>query len=128
MILVDSSIWIDHLQSGMPALVELLHVGRVLTHPFVVGELACGNLKNRKAILSLLQDLPAAPVATDEEVLFFIERRGLMGKGIGYVDAHLLAAISMTGTGRLWTRDKRLAGVAGAIGLAFKMAASPRGA
>ena len=96
----------------------------MLTHPFVVGELACGNLKNRKGVLSLLQDLPAAPVATDEEVLFFIERRGLMGKGIGYVDAHLLAAVSMTGTGRLWTRDKRLVAVAGSIGLAIKMASS----
>lgn len=124
MILVDSSIWIDHLRAGAPALAELLNAGRVLTHPFVVGELACGNLKNRKGVLSLLQDLPAAPVATDEEVLFFIERRGLMGKGIGYVDAHLLAAISMTGTGRLWTRDKRLGAVAGSIGLAFKMASS----
>jgi predicted nucleic acid-binding protein len=97
-------------------------------HQVMPRELACCNLKNRKAVLSLLRDLPAAPVATDEEVLFFIERRGLMGKGIGYVDAHFLAAISMTGTGRLWTRDKRLSAVAGAIGLAFKMAASPRGA
>jgi predicted nucleic acid-binding protein len=124
MILVDSSIWIDHLRTGEPALAALLNAGRVLTHPFVVGELACGNLKNRKGVLSLLQDLPVAPVATDEEVLFFIDRRGLMGKGIGYVDAHLLAAVSMTGTGRLWTRDKRLGAVAGSIGLAFKMASS----
>jgi hypothetical protein len=128
MILVDSSIWIDHLRAGEPALAELLDAGRVLTHPFVVGELACGNLKNRNGVLSLLQDLPAALVATDEEVLFFIERRGLMGKGIGYVDAHLLAAISVTGTGRLWTRDKRLDAVAGSIGLAFKTAVSSRGA
>lgn len=128
MILVDSSIWIDHLRAGEPALAELLNAGRVLTHPFVVGELACGNLKNRKQVLSLLQDLPAAPVATEEEVLFFIERRGLMGKGIGYVDAHLLASISVTGTGRLWTRDKRLDAVAGSIGLAFKMGSSSGGA
>ena len=124
MILVDSSVWIDHLRAGEPALAELLNAGQVLTHPFVVGELACGNLKNRKGVLSLLQDLPAAAVATDEEVLFFIERRGPMGKGIGYVDAHLLAAISVTGTGRLWTRDKRLGAVAASIGLAFKMASS----
>ncbi len=128
MILVDSSIWIDHLRASEPALAALLHAGRVLTHPFVVGELACGNLKNRKQVLSLLQDLPPAPVTTDEEVLFFIERRGLMGKGIGYVDAHLLASISVTGTGRLWTRDKRLDAVAGSIGLAFKTAASSGGA
>ena len=128
MILVDSSIWIDHLRAGDPVLAELLQAGRVLTHPFVVGELACGNLQNRKGVLSLLRDLPATLVASDEEVLFFIERRGLMGKGIGYVDAHLLAAISMTGTGRLWTRDRRLAGVAGSIGLAFKRGSSSGGA
>lgn len=128
MILVDSSIWIDHLRAGVPALVELLNAGRVLTHPFVVGELACGNLKDRNDVLSLLQDLPASPVATDEEVLFFIERRGLMGKGIGYVDAHLLAAISAMGTGRLWTRDKHLDALAGSIGLAFKAAAPSGGA
>ncbi len=100
----------------------------MLTPPFVIGELACVNLKDRKGVLPLLQDLPAAPVATDEEVLFFIERRGLMGKGIGYVDAHLLAAISVTGTGRFWTRDKRLDAVAGSIGVAFKMAAASGGA
>ena len=122
MILVDSSIWIDHLRAGVPQLADLLNAGGVLMHPFVVGELACGNFENRKEVLSLLHALPAAPVATDEEVLFFIERRDLMGKGIGYVDAHLLAATAATGTGRLWTRDKRLDAVAGFIGLAFKMA------
>ena len=122
MILVDSSVWIDHLRAGEPALLDILNAGLVLTHPFVVGELACGNLKNRKAVLSLLQDLPAAPVATDEEVLFFIERHGLMGRGIGYVDAHLLSAISLTGTGRLWTRDKRLSAIAESMSLAFETA------
>ena len=123
MILVDSSVWIDHLRNGEPALVALLNTGQVLTHPFVVGELACGNLKNRTAVLSLLQDLPAAPVASDEEVLFFIERHDLMGRGIGYVDAHLLSAASLTGTTRqLWTRDKRLAAVAEAMGLAYEPA------
>ena len=122
MILVDSSVWVDHLRASEPALVELLNTGRVLTHPFVVGELACGNLKNRKAVLSLLQDLPAAPLATDEEVLFFIEQHGLMGRGIGYVDAHLLSAISLAGTGRLWTRDKRLCAVTESLRLAFKTA------
>lgn len=122
MILVDSSVWIDHLRAGEPALTELLNTGRVLAHPFVVGELACGNLKNRKAVLSLLQDLPAAPVATDEEVLFFIERRALMGRGIGYVDAHLLSTVSMAQDGRLWTRDKRLSVVAESMNLAFEPA------
>jgi len=122
MILVDSSVWVDHLRVSEPALVELLNTGRVLTHPFVVGELACGNLKNRKAVLSLLQDLPVAPLATDEEVLFFIEQHGLMGRGIGYVDAHLLSAVSLAGTGRLWTRDKRLSVVTEALRLAFNPA------
>lgn len=120
MILVDSSVWVDHLRTSEPALAELLNSAQVLIHPFVVGELACGNLRNRNAVLSLLQDLPTAPAATDEEVLFFIERHGLMGKGIGYIDAHLLAAVSLTGTGRLWTRDKRLRAVAAPMELAFE--------
>lgn len=122
MILVDSSVWIDHLRASEPALVELLNAGQVLTHPFVIGELACGNLRNRTAVLSLLQDLPASPVATEEEVLFFIERHDLMGRGIGYVDANLLAAVSMAETGRLWTRDKRLRAVAESMSLAFEAA------
>ena len=120
MILVDSSVWIDHLRAGEPALLDILNAGLVLTHPFVVGELACGNLKNRTAVLSLLQDLPAAPVATDEEVLFFIERHALMGRGIGYVDAHLLAAVTLGGGTRIWTRDKRLRTVADALALAYE--------
>jgi len=119
-ILVDSSVWIDHLRAAGSRLVELLNTGQVLAHPFVIGELACGNLKNRETVLSLLQDLPAVPVATDDEVLFFIERRGLMGRGIGYVDAHLLSAVSLAGTARLWTRDKRLCAVAESMRLAFE--------
>lgn len=122
MILVDSSVWVAHLRNNESALVELLNTGRVLSHPFVIGELACGNLKNRKAVLSLLQNLPAAPVATAEEALFFIESHGLMGRGIGYVDTHLLASVSLAGTGLLWTRDKRLNAVAGSMRLAFKTA------
>ena len=122
MILVDSSVWVDHLRTGEPSLVELLNSSQVLMHPFVVGELACGNLKNRKVVLSLLQDLPTVPVATEEEVLFFIERHDLMGRGIGYVDAHLLAAVVLAGTEQLWTRDKRLGAVAGAMRLAYPAA------
>ena len=121
MILVDSSVWIDHLRAAEPMLVELLNSGQVLAHPFVVGELACGNLNNRKAILSLLQDLPRAPIATDQEVLRFVERHSLMGKGIGYVDAHLLAATSLEDGGLLWTRDKRFQAVAESMNLVFKM-------
>ncbi len=119
MILVDSSVWIDHLRAGEPGLVELLNSNNVLAHPFIVGELACGNLKNRKTILPLLQDLPTIQVATDDEVLFFVERHELMGRGIGYVDAHLLAAVMLEGTAKLWTRDKRLCSVAESMGLAF---------
>jgi len=122
MILVDSSVWIDHLRAGEPGLVELLNSNNVLSHPFVVGELACGNLKNRKMVLSLLQDLPTIQVATDDEVLFFVERHELMGRGIGYVDAHLLAAVMLEGTAKLWTRDKRLDSVAETMKLAFQTA------
>ena len=120
MILIDTSVWIDHLRAGEPQLVELLNNNRVLVHPFIIGELACGNLNNRKTVLSLLRKLPTTRLATDDEVLFFIERHGLMGRGIGYIDAHLLAAISLTGTVRLWTRDKRLGTVAKSIGLTFE--------
>lgn len=119
MILVDTSVWIDHLRSGEPALAAALEGGRVLMHPFVLGELACGNLKNRSEVLRLLGDLPAAPTATDPEALGLIERRALMGRGVGYIDVHLLASAALAGVGRLWTRDKRLAAVAAELELAF---------
>ena len=121
MILVDTSVWVDHLRAGEPLLVELLDTNRVLVHPLIVGELACGNLNNRKTVLSLLRKLPTVRLATNDEVLFFIERHGLMGKGVGYIDAHLLAAVSLTGTVRLWTRDKRLNTVAESMRLAFDL-------
>jgi len=119
-ILVDTSVWVDHLRSSEPKLVAVLEGGRVMTHPFVVGELACGNLKNRGDILKLLGDLPAAPTAADIEVLEFIERRALMGRGIGYIDVHLLAAAVLSGDTRLWTRDKRLADAAKELGISFE--------
>jgi predicted nucleic acid-binding protein len=112
MILVDTSVWVDHFRSGVPALAAELQKGRVLTHPFVIGELACGNLKNREEVLGLLGRLPATPVATHEEAMEFLERRGLMGRGIGFVDVHLLASASLASSARLWTRDRRLAKVA----------------
>ena len=119
MILVDTSVWIDHLRSGEPLLVAALEGGRVMMHPFVLGELACGNLANRSEVLELLGGLPAAPSATDPEALEFIERRTLMGQGIGYMDVHLLASIALSGDARLWTRDRRLAAVATELDLVF---------
>ncbi len=89
-------------------------------HPFVLGELACGDLKNRGEVLRLLDDLPAAPTATDPEALEFIERRALMGRGIGYIDVHLLASTALDGVARLWTRDRRLATAAAELELAFR--------
>jgi predicted nucleic acid-binding protein len=118
-ILVDTSIWIDHLRSGEPVLATALEGGRVLMHPFVLGELACGNLKNRSEVLRLLGDLPTAPAATDPEALGLIERRALMGRGIGYIDVHLLASTALEGVARLWTRDRRLAETAAELELAF---------
>ena len=117
MILVDTSVWIDHLRRSNEGLVEALEQGNVLVHPFVVGELACGNLANREEVLMLLQALPDARLASDEEVLRFIERRRLMGRGIGYVDAHLLASVALGGDVALWTRDRRLAAAAVDLGL-----------
>lgn len=112
MVLVDTSIWIDHFRKGEPSLVRLLQQNQVLMHPFVRGELACGNLKNRIGILSMLNDLPAAVVASDQEVMEFIERYQLFGVGLGFVDVHLLAATALTGTARLWTLDRALRTVA----------------
>ena len=119
MILADISVWIDHLRAGVPALADALEQGRVLVHPFVVGELACGNLRKWREVLELLGNLPSAPTATDAEAMEFIERRALMGRGIGYIDIHLLAATALTGTARLWTRDRRLAQLAAELGLAL---------
>jgi predicted nucleic acid-binding protein len=118
-ILVDTSVWIDYLRSGDPLLVAALEGGRVMMHPFVLGELACGNLANRSEVLELLGGLPSAPSATDPEALEFIERRTLMGQGIGYIDVHLLASIALSGDARLWTRDRRLAAVATQLDLVF---------
>ena len=108
MILVDTSIWIDHLRQRDERLSGLLDQGQGLAHPFVIGELALGNLQNRHAILGALQELPQAPVTTDAEVLGFIAGNGLHGMGIGCIDAHLLAATRLAPGAMLWTRDKRL--------------------
>lgn len=118
MILVDTSIWIDHLRAGNAQLVSLLEVGQVLVHPWVIGELALGHLSQRSEIVGLLRNLPQADSATDSEVLTLIDSHQLFGLGIGYVDVHLLAATMLTAGARLWTRDKRLAAVATQHGLA----------
>ena len=108
MILVDTSVWVDHLRRDNRALSNLLLEGRVLCHPFVIGELACGNMRARSTILEHLSFLPRAPVADDREVLSLIERRKLWGTGIGWVDAHLLAS-AVLAQSALWTQDRTLA-------------------
>ena len=107
MILVDTSVWIDHLRGGNPELARLLDQSLVLTHPFVVGELACGNLKHRTRILADLDALPRAVTATHDEVLRLIADRKLWGSGLGWIDAHLLASALLTGCG-FWTLDRKL--------------------
>jgi predicted nucleic acid-binding protein len=122
-ILLDTSVWIDHLRRGDAQVVNTLQSGLALTHPFVIGELACGNLKSRTTLLGLLATLPKARVAQDQEVMYFIELHKLMGQGIGYIDAHLLAATALTEGARLWTRDKRLDALAHGLELAYVQAA-----
>jgi len=116
-ILADTSVWVDHLRMGEPRLVTLLEQGQVLMHPFVLGELACGNLRGRAQVLRYLGELPRSPVARDEEALRFIEAHRLMGKGIGWIDVHLLVSVALSPGSRLWTRDRRLEAVARALGL-----------
>ncbi len=121
MILVDSSVWIDHLRSADAELTKLLNQGQVLAHPFVIGELALGSLRQRASIISALQDLPKGVVADEAEVLGFIAGHALFGRGIGYIDAHLLASARLTANATLWTRDKRLQEVAAGLGIKAPM-------
>lgn len=116
MILVDTSVWVDHLRVGDPPLARILDRGEALGHPWVTGELALGHLRGRSEVLRLLEHLPQATVATAAELLEFIRRRELFGLGIGYVDAQLLAATMLTDSARLWTRDRRLRSAAGHLG------------
>ena len=116
MILVDTSIWVDHLRSGVPQLTAALQAGEVFIHPWVVGELVCGNLRDRSRVLQLLQNLPSACVATPAEVLMLIAQHHLMGRGIGFVDAQLLASARLS-TCLLWTQDRRLAELAEVLGV-----------
>ena len=119
MVLVDTSIWVTHLRQGSRQLEKLLMDAEVMCHPFIIGELACGNLKNWNEIISLLQSLPLAPTIEFDEFIFFIDRNHLMGKGIGFVDVHLLASAQLTGV-PLWTADKRLKSAANQLELTFK--------
>ena len=107
MVLVDTSVWVAHLRDGAIGLEALLNEGQVICHPFIIGELACGNLRNRSGILSLLRALPMAIHAEHEEVMQFIENYSLMAKGLGYIDMHLLASAISTKV-PLWTLDKKL--------------------
>ena len=119
MILVDTSVWVDHLRRGNPQLEELLEATQVSCHPFIIGELACGNLRKRKQILAYLLRLPSVGLATHDEVMELVDARRLMGTGIGWVDAHLLAA-SLIARASLWTMDRSLASVARQLDVSTK--------
>ena len=119
MILADTSVWINHFRARDAMLVDLLTSAQILTHPFVIGEIAMGSLANRQQIIGLMRALPTTAAASDDEVLHFVDHHGLYGKGIGLVDAHLLAAILLSPGARLWTFDKRLATVATHLGVSF---------
>jgi predicted nucleic acid-binding protein len=121
-ILVDTSVWVDHLRDGDSTLVGLLQTADVLCHPWVTGELALGQLSKRQEILTLLAGLPQATLATEAEILAVVDLHRLYGRGIGYVDAQLLASTLLTPTTRLWTRDKRLAAAASDLGRAAMQA------
>ncbi len=119
MILVDTSVWIAHFRAADEALRGQLATQNVMTHPFIIGELAVGHLHQRDVILAELHHLPRSETASDPEVLHFIGQERLMGLGVGYIDAHLLAAVRLTRGATLWTRDRRLGDVADQLGLAF---------
>jgi predicted nucleic acid-binding protein len=119
-ILVDTSVWVEHLRHGDEKLSALLERELVLAHPHVIGELSLGQPRQRDA-LSNLKDIPSASVASDDEVLHFIEQEALFGSGIGYVDAHLLAATRLTPGATFWTKDRRLLAAAEKLGLAARV-------
>jgi predicted nucleic acid-binding protein len=125
MILADTSVWVDHLRRRNPAFAQLLEEEQVLIHPFVIGELALGDLQPRGLIVRYFDNLPQSKLASYQEVLHFIDRYKLFGSGIGYVDAHLLASTQLTPGTTFWTGDKRLHGVAERLQLAVSPAALP---
>jgi predicted nucleic acid-binding protein len=115
--LVDTTVWVDHLRRGDAVVVDLLEHLQVTVHPFVVGELACGHIRNRPAVLAALGRLPAVPVMGHADVLAFIEANKLMGRGLGWVDVNLLVSADAAGE-KLLTRDRRLRDAAESLGLA----------
>ena len=119
MVLVDTTIWVDHFRHKVALLEDLLTSGEVAIHPFIIGELACGNIRNREEIMTLLSALPTLKMASYTEALHLVETRGLYGKGIGWIDIHLLASALLCST-PLWTRDKRLNDTAKALGFSEK--------
>lgn len=119
MILADTSVWVDHLRQGDNDLMRALQASEVLIHPFVIGEIALGHLRDRATVLKLLAGLPMTDVVDDPVLWKFIEDFGMPGRGIGYVDAHLLASVRATSGARLWTRDRRLAALAAELGLSI---------
>ena len=114
--LVDTSVWVDHLRQGNPTLVSALESSEVWCHPFIEGELACGNLRNRREVLSLLASLQQAPLANHDEVLHLVEAKNLMGTGLGWIDVHLLASALLAGI-RFWSLDRRLQKTAESLGI-----------
>ncbi len=117
MILVDTSVWVNHLRDGDAMLAQMLKAEEVLAHPYVTGEIALGHVPNRNLVLADLQGLPQANVATHEEFLYFVEHNALIGLGIGFVDTHLLASVHLTPGAALLTRDKRLSAAGKRMGL-----------
>ena len=126
MVLVDTSVWIDHFRKHEDVLSDLLIKNNVLTHPFVRGELALGNLRQRDSILNLLDNLPQAIVVYAEEINFFIEKNALFGLGIGLIDAHLLASTQIAENTKLWTRDRKLMAAAMQLNIAATFDIEPR--
>ena len=117
MILVDTSIWVEHLRKGTGPLAKLLEEDSVVIHPFIIGELACGSMTNRREILDLLAALPVVKIAGHAEVMQFVEQNRLYGCGIGWIDAHLLSS-ALLSDARILTSDRRLLRVAQSLDIA----------
>ena len=120
MILADTSVWVRHLRGQDSAFEALLDVQEIVSHPFVVGELLCGNLRPDSPVLKRIRQIESLPKATEEEVIGLIRFRRLMGRGVGYLDVHLVASVLITGATSLWSLDNRLAAVADELGIRFE--------